>query len=63
MVVVRGGGGGGGAKKKPKRGGERKEWSKNNDFKKERQAGSRVGALKRGRGGLEPPYKLWVLQS
>ena len=62
MVVVRGGGGcclkytlkGGGTEK---RGGDTKI------LKIGGQAGSGVDALKRGGGGgLEPPYKLWIME-
>ena len=43
-----------------KRGWNRKEGRGNKDFKKGEQAGSRVGALKRG-VGTGSPYKLWSL--
>ena len=51
--------GGGNCLKYLKRGWNRKEGRGNKDFKKGGQAGSRGGCLKKG--GLEPPYKLWLL--
>ena len=49
--------GGGNCLKNLKRGWNRKKGRGNKDFKKGGQAGSRGGALK---GGLEPPYELWL---
>ena len=40
----------------------RKERRGNKKFKKGSNLDQVVGALKRGGGGLEPPYKQWLLQ-
>ena len=41
----------------------RKEGSRSNDFKKEGQAGSTDGGLKKGGGGLESPKKTMMFTS
>ena len=42
------------------RGWNRREQGEKKNFKKGGKLGQEVGAIKKmGRGGLEPPYKLW----
>ena len=52
--------GGGNCLKHLKRWWEKKEGRQNKDFKKGWQAGSRGECLKKGGGGLEPPYELCI---